>query len=175
MARTVTVRMLTVLVFVLGGAAACVSPGGSRTGTGGDPFSGGSSRSPEASGGREITVQVVNSNFNQATISARGPGSNRRLGRVSGNDEGRFTLPWAGADGLYFEVELLGGGGCTTRRVQVAGGQTIRLVITGSRGSVTWSEVGRGAPGGAGEGRSVRLRQDSPDWRAPWTWSNTAG
>ena len=103
--------------------SACASGAGSTR----DPFSGGGG---SGSGGREgIRVEVQNTNFNQATVEAHGIGVRRRLGRVGGNETARFTLDWGGAGPLYFEIDLLGGGTCTTRPVDVAGGDAVRVII----------------------------------------------
>ena len=118
--RTVAWGFVAVLAL---GVAGCASTGRPL---GADPFSGGGGSG--GSGAREIQVEVRNNNFNQANITARGQAIQRRLGRVSGNDQGRFTLQWTGGL-LYFEVELLGGGGCVTSQVSVEAGQTVRVVV----------------------------------------------
>ncbi|HKJ01304.1 MAG TPA: hypothetical protein VJ997_02580 [Longimicrobiales bacterium] len=114
------------LAFMLAaGVAGCSSAGGGRAAA--DPFAGGGASSRQAD--RQVQVQVENQNFNQATITARGPAIRRQLGRVSGMNEGRFSLPWSTSSRLYFEIEFLGGGGCTTRMVQVDPGSSIRVII----------------------------------------------
>jgi hypothetical protein len=93
-----------------------------------DPFSGGGSGAPSTQD-RSIHIEVQNSNFNDATIEARGIGIRRRLGRVGGSRSDEFTLDWRGAGQLYFEIDLLGGGTCVTRGIDVSPGDRVRLVI----------------------------------------------
>jgi hypothetical protein len=93
-----------------------------------DPFSGGGSRTASVQD-RSIRIEVQNSNFNDATIEARGIGVRRRLGRVGGTRSDEFTLDWRGAGQLYFEIDLLGGETCVTRGIDVSPGDRVRLVI----------------------------------------------
>jgi len=106
-------------------STACAA--GSRTSR--DPFAGGSGGSASGGESRQIRVEVQNSNFNEATIEARGVGVRRRLGRVPGTRSEVFTVDWTTPALLYFEIDLLAGGTCTTRGIEVAGGQAVRLVI----------------------------------------------
>lgn len=113
--------LVTVLVL-----AGCSSSG--RT-SGSDPFSGGGGGDRPQGRAGQLRVQVQNQNFNEATITARGPGVRRRLGRIGGAESRTFTLPWSTANRLYFEVDLLGGDDCVTNAVDVSPGETVRLVI----------------------------------------------
>lgn len=102
---------------------ACAAGSGSAR----DPFSGSGARSDRGSG--QIRIEVENSNFNQATVEARGVGTQRRLGRVSGNSSDRFTLDWRISGPLYFQIDLLGSGTCTTRVLDVSAGEAVRVII----------------------------------------------
>jgi hypothetical protein len=114
--------LLGLVVVLVSGACAA----GPRTAA--DPFSGGGSGA-RSTGDRSIHIQVQNSNFNDATIEARGTGIRRRLGRVGGTRSDEFTLDWRGAGRLYFEIDLLGGGTCVTRGIDVSPGDRVLLVI----------------------------------------------
>jgi len=122
-ARIVMRRALIGLAVILVSAACAAGP--RRVS---DPFSGGAGSSSDR-GSREVRVQVENTNFNEATIDARGIGLRRRLGRVAGTRSDEFRLSWTGTGQLYFEVDLLGGRTCITRAIEVAAGDTVRLVI----------------------------------------------
>ena len=117
------VRRAALGLVVLLASGACAS--GPRTTA--DPFTGSGAR--PAQGDRMIHIEVQNSNFNDATIEARGIGIRRRLGRVGGTRSDEFTLDWRGAGQLYFEIDLLGGGTCVTRGIDVSPGDRVRLVI----------------------------------------------
>lgn len=117
-------RSLGAVVLVLA-TTACAA--GSRSTR--DPFAGGSGGATAGQESRQVRVEVQNSNFNEARIEARGIGVRRRLGRVPGNQSQAFTLDWTAVAPLYFEIDLFGGGACTTRAIEVAPGRTVRLVI----------------------------------------------
>lgn len=106
-------------------ATACAA--GSRSTR--DPFAGGSGGAVSGEESRQVRIEVQNSNFNEARIEARGIGLRRRLGRVPGTRSEVFTLDWTAVAPLYFEIDFLAGGACTTRAIEVAAGQTVRLVI----------------------------------------------
>ncbi len=118
-----TVRWTT-LVLALLALTACST----RTSTP-DPFS--SPASGGRAGGGDVRVNVQNVNFNDATIYVYAPGR-RRLGRVSGNQNGEFRVSMQGFGDLYFEVDLVGGQRCTTRRIQVESGMRVALLIDSS-------------------------------------------
>lgn len=116
-------------LFVLLAAAAAIAGCAAGAGTGADPFAGGSSAGGSSASSRVLRIEVENTNFNDARIEARGIGRRQRLGRVPGTRSEVFTMDWTVAAPLYFEVDLLGGERCTTRAIEVAGGQTVRLTI----------------------------------------------
>lgn len=122
-------RTLTRAVFAIAltvGLAACAAGGGRSATT--DPFAGGGTGARGGEGG-ELRVTVRSSNFNEAAIFAVSPGNRRRLGRVQGNATGNFRLPWRNTNELHFEVDVLGGQQCVTRRVTASPGMRIRLII----------------------------------------------
>jgi hypothetical protein len=131
-------RSLVAVAVVLA-PMACAAGSGSTP----DPFAGGSGGATSSQESRQIRIEVQNSNFNEARIEAvprsrysgdvRGTGFRRRLGRVPGNRSQVFTLDWTTAAPLYFEIDILAGGSCTTRGIEVAGGQTVRVVIDSVR------------------------------------------
>lgn len=113
-----------VLGLVVTASAACLAQGRA---IGPDPFRGtpaGSSGGPS-----EITVQVRNSNFNEATIYTVRVGSRRRLGRVQGASDASFKVPWTTSAQLSFEVDILAGGECNTRGIVIEPGQRVLLTI----------------------------------------------
>lgn len=117
-------RFLLAVAVALASTACAAGSGPTR-----DPFAGGSGGATSSEEGRQVRIEVQNSNFNEARIEARGIGLRRRLGRVPGNGSQVFTLDWAAVAPLYFEIDLLAGGACTTRAIEVGAGQTVRLVI----------------------------------------------
>jgi len=96
----------------------------------GDPFEGGrrsSGRSDEPA--EDIRISVRNSNFNDATIYAVSPGRRRRLGRVDGNGQSEFRVPWNAGNEIRFEIDILGGGRCTTRTISASSGMRLAVII----------------------------------------------
>ena len=122
------------LAVVVIASSACLAQG--RTIGSPDPFSGTSAGRSGGSG--EISIQVRNSNFNDATVYAVRVGARRRLGRVGGASNATFKIPWTHADRLHFEVDLLASRNCVTNEVIVDPGQTVLLNIeTSSRPTST--------------------------------------
>ena len=98
-------------------AAGCI---GTRTAS--NPFEEGAAIS------RVITIEVENHNFNEATLRAVSR-TERRLGVVTGNGKGSFTIPWTTVDDLRIRIDLLAGDLYTTNRVTVGPGDSVHLMI----------------------------------------------
>ncbi len=79
---------------------------------------------------RDITLDVRNQNFYDATLYAIGPaGSRQRLGRVPGNTEENFTFRWSSLE-LRIEIELLSVGSTYTDALPIDEGDDLELIIT---------------------------------------------
>ena len=89
---------------------------------GGDPFSGGG-------GNREIRIEVLNLNFNDATLWAIGDGTRRKLGVVSGKNDEDFTIPWRLSGPLAIQIDILAGVRCITQEMMTDPGDIIELQI----------------------------------------------
>ena len=77
---------------------------------------------------RSIQIDVVNNNFNEATVRAVSR-MERRLGIVPGNGRESFTLAWPTVDDLRIRIDVLAGDRFTTNRVSVAAGDRVHLTI----------------------------------------------
>ena len=86
-----------------------------------DPFGGGASR--------PIRIDILNRNFNDASVWAVYVGDRIRLGTVVGKGEARFQLPWNGAESVYMEIDLVGGDRCVTDPLTVDEGDILYLEI----------------------------------------------
>jgi hypothetical protein len=122
--RRATARLL--LAGAVAGAVACGSSGGALAG--GDPFAGGGAAA-------EIRIRVRNTNFLDATLTAIGDASQRRLGVVGGNQTSVFSLPWADGGTLRVRIDLLAGPSCTTDAISVSPGEAVDLEIASATGS----------------------------------------
>ena len=96
-------------------ATACAS-----TGTP-DPF--------DDAGPGSIRIEVVNLNFNDATLHALRGGERHRLGIVNGKGSASYTMEWRVSQPLRIEIDLLASDQCTTRAMQVDPGDIIELQI----------------------------------------------
>ena len=76
----------------------------------------------------EITLEVQNDNYNDATLHARSGTYQLRLGRVTGNGSETFTFRWEPVD-LQVQIVLLALGSYFTDRMDVQVGDVIDLVI----------------------------------------------
>ena len=112
--------------------AGCGS-GGSRPV--GDPFTGGG-----GGGSQQVRLRVRNANFYDATITAIGDATQRRLGVVGGNQTSVFTMPWEFASGLRVRVDLLAGPSCITDTIQVNPGDDIEFQIPPNLGQSGFCE-----------------------------------
>lgn len=80
------------------------------------------------SGAESVRVNVVNNNFNEATLRAIYR-TERRLGVVSGNSEASFDVPWLGVNDLRIRIDILAGDSFTTNRISASPGETLFLTI----------------------------------------------
>ena len=76
-----------------------------------------------------IQIEVLNRNFQDATIHAIWPGNRRRLGTVIGITTAEYRLPWTFSAVLQIEIDLLAGLGCTTRGIIANPGDIIVVEI----------------------------------------------
>ena len=112
--KALTPRALTLV--------AALSLAGCASAPSGDPFGGGESR--------PARIEVVNTNFADATIWAVYPGERARLGTVTGKTSSNFTLPSRTAsEPVYLEIDLVGGERCITDTLTVDAGDVLRLEI----------------------------------------------
>jgi hypothetical protein len=88
----------------------------------GSPFSGGGERA-------EIRIEVLNLNFNDATLWAIGDGTRRKLGVVSGKNASAFTIPWRLSGPLAIQIDILAGVRCVTQEMMTDPGDIIELQI----------------------------------------------
>ena len=79
-------------------------------------------------GPRSIRVEVVNRNFNQATLETLGT-VQRRLGIVGGHARQSFSLSWPADGDLRIRIDLLAGSRHTTNTVSYKAGDTAYLTI----------------------------------------------
>ena len=77
---------------------------------------------------RSIRIDIVNNNFNEATVRAVSR-TERRLGIVPGNGRESFTMAWATVDDLRVRIDVLAGDRFTTNRVSVGPGDRVYLTI----------------------------------------------
>lgn len=95
----------------------------------GNPFDGSGAGTPQ------IRLQIQNANFYDATITAIGDNTQRRLGVVGGNQSRTFTMPWEFGGSLRVQIDLLAGPSCTTDTIQVNPGDEIEFQIPPQLGS----------------------------------------
>lgn len=89
-----------------------------------DPFT------SAARGEQIIRIEVLNSNFSDATLWAIVQDSRRiRLGRVTGKSDSVFTLPWKFSYPLRLDIDLLAGPRCVTRAIETDPGDVLQLEI----------------------------------------------
>jgi hypothetical protein len=122
-----------VLVAVL--ALSLVGCGARGPGRGADPFDGSSSV-----GVPQVRLRVRNQNFYDATITAIGDATQRRLGVVGGNQTSVFTMPWEFTSGLRIRIDLLAGPSCTTEMIQANPGDDIEFQIPANLGTSGFCE-----------------------------------
>jgi len=101
---------------------------------GANPFDGSGAGVPQ------MRLRVRNANFYDATITAIGDSTQRRLGVVGGNQSATFSMPWEFSSGLRVRVDLLAGPSCTTDVIQVNPGDDIEFQIPPDLGSTGYCE-----------------------------------
>lgn len=104
------------------GVLACVLLSSSCASTSRDPFSGGERET-------SVEVEVLNLNFNDATLYAIRMGQRIRLGIVTGAKSETFTLRWTTSQPLRFEIRLLAGDRCVTGEIMTDPGDRLYLEI----------------------------------------------
>lgn len=77
---------------------------------------------------REITLQVDNQNFHDATLYAIRGGERRRIGNVSGLKTGQFSFVWTDLD-LRVEIHLLSVGSYFTSPIMIEPGDEVKLTV----------------------------------------------
>jgi hypothetical protein len=94
----------------------------------------------------QVRIIVINNDFNDATLFARGNGERRRLGVVTGKTEASYVIPWRITGPLQIEISILAAGSCTTSPLEVDPGDVLELQILneGVRGGVCSGLRGRG-------------------------------
>jgi len=98
-------------------------PGCATTSGGDTPFDG-------APQDRQVRIEVQNLNFADATVWALVQRGQRiRLGTVGGKSDSVFTVPWEFSLPLQLEIDLVAGGRCTTRELQVDPGDSLLMQI----------------------------------------------
>ncbi len=114
MTRTPSYAALTALAFAASGCGL---------------FGAGSSHEFDQRQSRDVTMDVVNQNFYDATLYAVWMNGHRqRIGTVQGNGKSSFTFPWRGND-LQIEILLLSVGSYFTQPMMVDRGDELELVI----------------------------------------------
>ncbi len=113
-------RLVTLAAVALS-TAAC---GSGRGPSGASPFNDGEAPTT-------IQIQVRNLNFLDARLFAIRRGSRVRIGSITGKTDELFTLRWPFTDPLAIEIDLVGGGKCTTRSLMTDPGDLIELQIEG--------------------------------------------
>ena len=91
-----------------------------------------------------LVIEVTNQDFYDATIHyVFGSGGNRRrLGTVTGNSQGRFTIRWDPRP-LRFTINFVGAGETVSDDIQTSGGDIVGLTL----------------PSNAHRSRTLRIRE----------------
>lgn len=76
-----------------------------------------------------VEIEVVNRNFNQATIWALGTRGRRRLGIVPGKGTETFFLDWPVSGFLRLETQILSQGTCLTEELDTDPGDLLYLEV----------------------------------------------
>ena len=92
--------------------------------------------------GGEISIRVDNQNFQDVTLYALRGGEPMRLGDIIGKSTGRFTVDWNFSLPLEFRAEMVGGGSCNIRSLNVDPGDRVWVRIPVNLG-ITPCESGK--------------------------------
>jgi hypothetical protein len=84
-----------------------------------------------------VEIEVRNDNFSDATLHALRGGERIRIGIVTGHTGQTFQLDWRSNLPLQVEIDLLAGGRCVTRPLQVDPGDALYLRIEPRLGSMS--------------------------------------
>ena len=76
-----------------------------------------------------VRLQVINQNFQQATVTVVSEGMRTRLGRVGGKSESTFRVRWPNSRIMRLHVQLLAGSDFQTPPLTVDPGDALELVI----------------------------------------------
>jgi hypothetical protein len=82
-----------------------------------------------SAGDQTIEIEILNRNFNDATVHAIRGGERLRLGVVTGKTSNTLRLEWPSSRLLQLEIDLLAGRSCVTRELFVDPGEAIYLEI----------------------------------------------
>ena len=77
---------------------------------------------------RDISLEVDNQNFYDATIYAVRPGLRQRVGYVTGEGKREFSFRWPDGD-LRLEIDLLAVGAYYTQVMDVVQGDQLQLTV----------------------------------------------
>lgn len=97
----------------------------------------GRAQSPFGSERDSVELQVQNDNFSDATLHAFRGGERIRIGIVTGHTGETFQIDWRFTMPLRVEIDLLAGGRCVTRPLQVDPGDELYLRIESQLGSMS--------------------------------------
>jgi len=78
---------------------------------------------------RQITINVTNSSYAEATLHVFRGGERFRLGIVGALDDETFTMDWTQPLDMQVRIRLLAGPSCLTRPIPVDPGDIIELSI----------------------------------------------
>lgn len=79
--------------------------------------------------GDSLIIEVENQNFYDATIHYLfGGGNRRRLGMVTGNSRGRFTIRWDPRP-LRFTINFVGAGETVSDDIQTSAGEIVGVTL----------------------------------------------
>ena len=80
-------------------------------------------------GERTIRIEVRNFNFADATVFAFRGTERVRLGTVTGKTDEDFRVAWTLTQPLRIQIDLLAGGRCTTRPMNVSPGEVVEIQV----------------------------------------------
>ena len=93
------------------------------------PMRSGDNPFAEGGEGKNITIEVRNNNFNDATVHALFAGNRRRLGLVPSYGEKSYSLAWPASWFLTLEIDVRASGTCRTAARPVNSGEIVKITI----------------------------------------------